>query len=270
MPLGRTLPWLLRGLRTIVLLWVGLLSFALLLEVAGLRADPGPSDFKEMRQHLETRVNAVGADPRATQSVRFDNFSVSIYLVPFFLLRWMCGFGVSRRISPAAFLAPLLLLALIGLLGAKGLALIDRSQGMFEHLAYFATTGWVLGVIAGVTVIVGVALAIVRRVPQALTAGVLGIPVAIDRYMRPVFDLHSGRIATRLGRRMSFFSNAVLMAGLAVPSVVALWWACEWLDGRGGSVFAFVVRGALITICIAMVARAHMRSYGTGTAAQPG
>ena len=111
MPLDRIVLWLLKGARTLVLVWVGLLSFALLLGVTGLREAPGESEFTELRQRLETRVSAPAVETVAAETVRFDNFVVSVYLIPIFLVRWICGFGAYRRISPASLLAGMLILA---------------------------------------------------------------------------------------------------------------------------------------------------------------
>ena len=271
MPLDRIVLWLLKGLRTLVLVWVGLLSFALLLGVTGLREAPGPSEFSELRQRVEMRVSVsdAEAEPRSEtgQPIRFDNFLVSVYLVPIFLVRWICGFGAYRRISPAAILAGLLMLALAsawvgGLLTRPppGLAAADPLTVATVHAAVF-------GALLAIPLLIAVAMSIFTRRPRAAIAWLLNIPGAIDRGLRHLFDPHSGGLAGRIGHRVAYVSNGLLLAGLAVPSAVAIWWACDWLDGRGVSLFALAVRAAVVALCIAMLARAHLRSYRIGTPA---
>ena len=115
--------------------------------------------------------------------------------------------------------------------------------------------------------LVAVAMAAFTRRPQAAIAWLLNIPGALDRWLRHVFDPHSGRLAARIGHRIAFVSNGLLLAGLAVPSAAAIWWAYDWLDGRGVSLFALVVRAVVVALCIAMLVRAHLQSYRIGTPA---
>ncbi len=126
MPLDRIILWLLKGLRTVVLVWVGLLAFAVVLGLTGLREAPGPTEFSELRQRLELRVSATTVQPESAseeaEAVRFDNFLVSVYLIPIFLMRWICGLGAYRRISPASILTGLLMLAAVSLLVGNPLA----------------------------------------------------------------------------------------------------------------------------------------------------
>ncbi len=265
MPLDRIVLWLLKGLRTLVLVWVGLLSFALLLGMTGLREAPGPSEFSELRQRLEMRVSVsetkTEARSEADQPIRFDNFLVSVYLIPIFLVRWICGYGAYRRISPAAILAGLLMLGLAsawvgGLLTQPppGVVAADPLSVATVHAAVFGT-------LLAIPVLIAVAMSIVTRRPRAAIAWLLNIPGAIDRGLRHLFDPQSGGLAARIGHRIAYVSNGLLLAALAVPSAAAIWWACDWLDGRGVSLFALVVRAAVVVLCIAMLARAHLRSY---------
>lgn len=261
MPLDRMVLFLLRGLRTIVLVWVGLLTFALVLEVTGLREAPGPSDFSEMRQRLETRVSMPGDQPDAAYDVRFDNFLVSVYLVPVFLFRWICGFGASQRISPAAILTGLLSLALFSVIAAYLLTLTGPGQAAVERMSVAAVYGWVFALLLVVPALAALAVAVAKGAPRAVIGWLILVPGMLDRGLRHILEPHRGRLATRLRRRISYLSNALLLAGLAVPSAAAIWWGCGWLDGRGDSDFAFVMRGVIVLICMAMVARAHFRAY---------
>ncbi len=265
MPLDRIVLWLLKGLRTLVLVWVGLLSFALLLGVTGLREAPGPSEFSELRQRLERRVSVSDAETETRsesgQPIRFDNFLVSVYLVPIFLVRWICGFGAYRRISPAAILAGLLMLALTSALIGGPLARSAPGLGPDNPLSDAAVYVSVFGVLLAIPILIAAALAVLTRRPQAAIAWLLNIPGTLDRWFRHLFDPHSGRLAARIGHRIAYVSNGLLLAALAVPSAAAIWWACDWLDGRGVSLFALVVRAAVVVLCIAMLARAHLRSY---------
>ena len=271
MPLDRIVLWLLKGLRTLVLVWVGLLSFALLLGVTGLREAPGPSEFSELRQRLEMRVSVSDAEtePRteAGQPIRFDNFLVSVYLIPIFLVRWICGFGAFRRISPAAILAGLALLAAVSALVGAPLAQSPAGLGAADPLSGATLYASVFAALLAIPLLVAVAMSVLTRRPQTAIAWLLNIPSAFDRQLRHVFDPHSDGLAARIGHRFAYVSNGLLLAGLAVPSAVAIWSACDWLDGRGVSLFALVVRAAVVALCIAMLARAHLRSYRIGTPA---
>ena len=253
--------FLLRGLRTIVLVWVGLLTFALVLEITGLREAPGPSDFSEMRQRLETRVSIPGNPPEASYDVRFDNFLVSVYLVPVFLFRWICGFGASLRISPAAILTGLLSLALVSVVAAYLLTLTRPGQAAVEHMSVAALYGLVFAGLLIVPALAVLAIAAAKGAPRAAIGWLILAPGMLDRGLRHILDPHRGRLATRIGRRISYVSNALLLAGLAMPSALAIWWGCGWLDGRGDSDFAFVMRGVIVLICMAMIVRTHFRAY---------
>ncbi len=267
MPLDRLILWLLRGLRTLVLVWVGLLSFALLLGVTGLREAPGPSEFSELRHRLETRVSAPAAEAVADDSARFDNFLVSVYLVPIFLVRWICGFGAYRRISPAAILAGLLMLALASMLIGRWLAQSGALPATEPPYPAIAVSASILGALLAIPVLVAGIAALLTRRPAAAVGWLMNIPGALDRWFRHVFDPHSGRLGARIGPRGAYVSNGMLLAGLAVPSAVLIWSACDWLDGRGVSDFALVTRAAVVCLCLAMVARAHLRSYRIGISA---
>ncbi len=268
MPLDRIVLWLLKGLRTLVLVWVGLLSFALLLGMTGLREAPGPSEFSELRQRLETRVSVSDTEPEtrseAGQPVRFDNFLVSVYLIPIFLVRWICGFGAYRRISPATILIGLFALALISAGIGGQLAQDIPGFGPNDPLSSLTIYASVFGALLAIPVLIAGALAVFTRRPQAALAWLLNIPGAVDRWLRHLFDPQSGGLATRIGHRIAFLSNGLLLAALAAPSAAAIWWACDWLDGRGVSLFALVVRAAAVALCIAMLVRAHLRSYRIG------
>ncbi len=261
MPLDRMVLFLLRGLRTIVLVWVGLLTFALVLEVTGLREAPGPSDFSEMRQRLETRVSVPGNQPEPSYDLRFDNFLVSVYLVPVFLFRWMCGFGASLRISPAAILTGLLSLALISAFAAYLLTLTGPGQAVVERMSVATLYASVFALLLVAPALAAAAIAAAKGAPRAVIGWLILVPGMLDRGLRHILDPHRGRLANRMGHRISYVSNALLLTGLAVPSAAAIWWGCGWLDGRGDSDFAFVMRGVIVSICMAMVVRAHIRAY---------
>ncbi len=267
MPLDRIILWLLKGARTLVLVWVGLLSFALLLGVTGLREAPGDSEFTELRQRLETRVSAPAVEPAAAETIRFDNFVVSVYLIPIFLVRWICGFGAYRRISPAAILAGLLMLALASMVIGRWLLQSGSLPVLEQPLPAAAVSTAVFGTLLAIPILISGLAALLTRKPARSMHWLLSVPGILDRWFRHVFDPHAGRLGARIGRRGAYVSNAMLLAGLAVPSAMILWGLCDWLDGRGVSDFALVARVAVVGLCIAMLARAHLRSYRIGAAA---
>ena len=161
MPLDRIVLWLLKGLRTLVLVWVGLLSFALLLGMTGLREAPGPSEFSDLRQRLEMRVSVSDAQietrSESGQPIRFDNFLVSVYLIPIFLVRWICGFGAYRRISPAAILSGLFMLALVSALVGGPLAQHSPGFGPSGPLSSMTIYASVFGALLAIPVLIAIA-----------------------------------------------------------------------------------------------------------------
>ena len=271
MPLDRIILWLLKGLRTVVLVWVGLLAFAVVLGLTGLREAPGPTEFSELRQRLEMRVSATTVQPESpseeAEPVRFDNFLVSVYLIPIFLMRWICGLGAYRRISPASILTGLLMLAALSLLVGIPLAQSPPTLGFDAPLPGMAVYVSVFAAMLAIPLLTVTAVSLYRRRPEVAIGWILAIPDALDRWLRHVFDPHSGPLAARIGRRASYVSNGLLLAVLAIPSALAIWWACDWLDGRGISLFALVVRTAAVALCLAMLARGHLRSYRIGAPA---
>lgn len=271
MPLDRIILWLLKGLRTVVLVWVGLLAFAVVLGLTGLREQPGPTEFSELRQRLETRVSATSVAPvavsEAAEPVRFDNFLVSVYLIPIFLMRWICGLGAYRRISPASILTGLLMLAAVSLLVGSPLAQSPPTLGLDEPLPGMAVYVSVFAALLTIPLLTVTAISLYTRRPEAAFGWLLAVPDALDRGLRHVFDPHSGPLGVRIGQRASYFSNGLLLAVLAIPSALAIWWACDWLDGRGISLFALAVRTAVVALCLAMLARGHLRSYRIGAPA---
>ena len=272
MPLDRIILWLLKGLRTVVLVWVGLLAFAVVLGLTGLREAPGPTEFSELRQRLEMRVSATAIQPEAeseaSEPVRFDNFLVSVYLVPIFLMRWICGLGAYRRISPASILTGLLILAAVSLAVGHPLAQSPPAFGLADPLPGMAIYAAVFAALLAIPLLIVAAVSLYMRRLEMAIGWVLAIPHALDRWLRHVFDPHSSPLAARIGQRASVLSNGLLLSVLAMPSALAIWWICDWLDGRGISLFALVVRTAVVALCLWMLARGHLRSYRIGAPAE--
>lgn len=264
MPLDRIVLWLLKGLRTLVLVWVGLLTFALFLSVTGLREAPGPSEFTELRHRLELRVSAPAVSVPADETIRFDNFAVAVYLVPIFLMRWICGFAAYRRISAAAVLAGLLVLAFGSVAVGDWLIRSGALPAMEMPPSTTAVSAALFGSALMIPLLIASLLTLVTRRPGQTFGRLFAIPGAVDRCLRHLFDPHSGRLGARIGPRLAYLSNGMLLATLAVPSAIVIWSMCDWLDGRGVSDFALVTRAAVVLLCLAMLARAHLRSYRIG------
>ncbi len=264
MPLDRIVLWLLKGLRTLVFVWVGLLTFALFLSVTGLREAPGPSEFTELRHRLETRVSAPAVYEPADETIRFDNFAVAVYLVPIFLMRWICGFAAYRRISAAAVLAGLLVLAFGSVAVGDWLARSGELAPLEILPSAIAVSVAIFGSALAIPFLIAGILTLATRRPALAFGWLFAIPGMVDRWLRHVFDPHAGRLGARIGPRIAYVSNGLLLTALAVPSTVVIWSVCDWLDGRGVSDFALVTRAAVVCLCLAMLARAHLRSYRIG------
>lgn len=263
-----------KALLTILLLWIGFITFALLMTLLGLRGDPISSTFSEVQAQLHSNADTHDLALSRAQVGHFDNALVYLYLVPVLAVRWIGAFAKERSLSPVPVLIAVLCLAIalgiafavLGLLADIGLPLLLPPYTSHPDLVFVPHPGHLLdgavflfGVVPAVTLC---GLASLVGLPLLLIHWFRIFPGKLDRYLHGILDLQSGQLATRHGHVASYVSNTLLLAIVAIPTSIGLWWICDLLDGIGGNSFAFAARGCVIAICIFTLTNAHLRAFG--------
>lgn len=270
----RTIRCVLKGLLTILLLWIGFSVFALLLHVLGLRGDSISSTFSEVRAQLQSNADTPDLELSQPHGGNFDNALVYLYLVPLFAFRWASAFAADKGISPVPVLIAILAIAgvlamaymFLGMLAGIALPLLIPPYTIRPDLIYVPHPGHLLDaaifLFAVVPALILCCLASLVGPPLLLIRWFQIVPSKLDRYLRSILDLRSGQYVLRYGHRTSYISNTLLLACMTIPVAIGLWWICDLLDGTGGSDFAFVARGGVIAICVFTLGKAHLRAFG--------